>query len=457
MFSVPLSEIPRTISFRTALMFLALFGCSFLALFGYIYWQTTGYLIAEVDTALHREADRQHLLQPELRHQEMLKHTAQDAEGRLPNGLFDVNKQPIAGALRAVPAFRKFDRPTEFMWDKPNHRERPVRFLVHQLDDGTTVVVGKDIHDIREFDDLLVNALISGGVLLLLVGLVGAIALGYSARRRLDVLSLSIEKIVDGNLSGRLPTRGNHDDIDRIATVVNGMLDALERLMSEVKGVCDDIAHDLRTPLTRLIAGLERAQRHNLNETEYAQAIDTAIADAKGLMQTFRALLRISEIENSARRSNFIPVDLNKISADAVELFEPLAEEHGMTLAFTPSSKAATVLGDSQLLFDATCNLLDNAIKFSPQDSKVEVKVMADASQCSISIRDRGPGIPESEREAVFRRLYRAEASRNTPGNGLGLSMVSAVARLHEMTLKVGDAQPGCRVDLIGNEFKPVR
>ncbi|MEO8643966.1 ATP-binding protein [Pseudomonas sp.] len=451
MFSVHLSEIPRTISFRTALMFLALFGASFLALFGYIYWQTTGYLITEVDTALHREIDRQTALPPVLRQQEIIKHTAQDSEDRLPYTLFDAQGAPLYGALQALPPLRKYQRPEEFMWDKPNGHQRPVRFLAHRLDDGTTLLIGQDIHDIREFDELLVNALISGGVLLLLVGFIGAIALGFSARRRLDILSRSIKKIVEGDLSGRLPTRGNNDDIDRIATVVNGMLDALERLMSEVKGVCDDIAHDLRTPLTRLIAGLERAQRRNLTQGEYANAIDVAIEDAKGLMQTFRALLRISEIEGSARRSHFIPVDLNKISADAVELFEPLAEERGMTLAFTPCSRAATVSGDSQLLFDATCNLLDNAIKFSPDHSEVEVTVLADASHCAISIRDRGPGIPESEREAVFRRLYRGESSRHTPGNGLGLSMVSAVARLHEMTLKVDDAEPGCRIDIIGN------
>ena len=448
---VHLSEIPRTISFRTALMFLALFSCSFFALFGYIYWQTTGYLISEVDATLHREVDRQNVQQPLLRRLEILKHTEQDPEGRRPLTLFDSEGKNIAGALQTLPGFRTYDRPAEFMWDKTNGRDRPIRYLVHKLDDGTTLLIGQDIHDIREFDELLVNALISGGSLLIVVGLLGAIALGISARRRLDILSRSIKKIVEGDLSGRLPTRGNNDDIDRIAEVVNGMLDALERLMSEVKGVCDDIAHDLRTPLTRLIAGLERAQRRNLTQKEYARAIDAAIEDAKGLMQTFRALLRISEIEASARRSNFTAVDLNRICADAVELFEPLAEERAMTLEFTPCSRAATVLGDSQLLFDATCNLLDNAIKFSPDDSNVEIKVLSDAIHCGISIRDSGPGIPESEREAVFRRLYRSESSRHTPGNGLGLSMVSAVARLHDMTLQVYDAQPGCRVDLIGS------
>jgi signal transduction histidine kinase len=450
MFSVHLSEIPRTISFRTALMFLALFGCSFFALFGYIYWQTTGYLIAEVDTTLYQEIDRRSQQPPVLRQQELLKHAEQDPDGRRPYTVFNAQGKPIAGALQSLPVFREYDRPTEFVWDKTSGHNRPVRFIVHHLEDGETLLIGQDIHDIREFDELLVNALISGGALLLVVGLFGAIALGFSARRRLDILSRSIKKIVEGDLSRRLPTRGNRDDIDRIASVVNGMLDALERLMSEVKGVCDDIAHDLRTPLTRLIAGLERAQRRDLSKEEYASAIDVAIEESKGLMQTFRALLRISEIEGSVRRSHFSLVDLNKIGADATELFEPLTEERGMTLEFIPSAKPANLSGDAQLLFDAACNLLDNAIKFSPDNSRIQVRVIADAAHSGISISDNGPGIPEAEREAVLRRLYRSESSRHTAGNGLGLSMVSAVARLHDMTLKVHDAQPGCRVDLIG-------
>ncbi|MGC5700760.1 HAMP domain-containing histidine kinase [Pseudomonas sp. NFXW11] len=447
---VRLSEIPRTTSFRTALLFLALFGCSFFALFGYIYWQTTGYLLAEVDTALYHEVERQSAQAPALRHQEMLEHAAQDPEGRHPQGLFDASGNPLAGAIRQLPASGADDKPAEFIWDKSHGHDRPIRYLLRRLDDGGTLLLGQDIHDIREFDELLVNALISGGSLLLLVGLLGAIALGLSARRRLEVLSRSIRKIVEGDLSGRLPTRGNNDDIDRIAEVVNGMLDALERLMSEVKGVCDDIAHDLRTPLTRLIAGLERAQRRSLSPQACGATIDTALGEAKGLMQTFSALLRISEIEGSARRSHFTPVDFNQIAADAVELFEPLAQERGIGLAFHPSADACRLLGDAQLLFDATCNLLDNAIKFSPEQSTVTVSISTREQHCTLSIRDQGPGIPEAEREAVLRRLYRGESSRHTPGNGLGLSMVSAVARLHEMRLQISDAHPGCQVQLSG-------
>jgi signal transduction histidine kinase len=451
MFSVHLSDIPRTISFRTGLMFLGLFGFSFLALFGFIYWQTAVYLNAEADTLLLRQVDNRSQQTSEVRELEIQKHELQDIDARFPHSLFDAKGHPIVGAIHELPPFKAYDKADEFRWIRPTGHSHPIRFMVHRLDDGNTLLVAQDVHDIREFDELLVNALISGGCLLLIVGLVGAIILGHSARRRLDTLSSSIKKIIEGDLSGRLPTRGNRDDIDRLANVVNGMLDELERLMSEVKGVCDDIAHDLRTPLTRLIAGLERAQRRGLLEEDYASTIDAALSEAHGLLLTFRALLRISEIEDSARRSNFTEVDLNRIGADAAEFFEPLAEERGMTLTFSPAPSPAVLRGDAQLLFDAVCNLLDNAIKFSPDNSQIQVRVSHEPHGPCVSVSDNGPGIPEPEREAVFRRLYRAESSRHTPGNGLGLSMVAAVARLHDMTLRVHDARPGCQIDLMSS------
>jgi signal transduction histidine kinase len=450
MSSVRLSEIPRTISFRTGLLFLGLFGCSFLALFGYVYWQTAFYLKTEADTALYRQVENRSAQDPELQLRDIRNHAVQDAEARLPHSLFDVQGNFIAGAIQQLPPFSAYDKPQEFRWQKANGQNRPIRFIVHRLADDKTLLVAQDIHDIREFDELLIKALISGGVLLLVVGLLGAVALGYSAHRRLDKVSRSIKGIIEGDLTGRLPIQGNNDDIDRLASVVNGMLDELERLMSEVKGVCDDIAHDLRTPLTRLIAGLERTQRRGLDEAQYASSIDAALSEAKALLLTFRALLRISEIENSARRSHFAPLDLNLISADAAELYEPLAEERGISLTFNESQAPAIIAGDAQLLFDGICNLLDNAIKFSPDHSRVSLTVIADHGAVGIRVADNGPGIAQAEREAVLRRLYRGESSRHTPGNGLGLSMVSAVARLHDLKLTVSDAAPGCRIDLLG-------
>jgi signal transduction histidine kinase len=456
MYSVRLSDIPRTISFRTGLMFLGLFLFSFLALFGFIYWQTAGYLRAETDTALHRQADNRSRLSSAARLQEIVLHTRQDTEQRTPHSLFDPQGGYLGGALLQLPSVKAYDQPQDYQWEKREGRHRPIRLMLHRVDDGNTLVVAQDVHDIHEFDELLVRAMLSGGVLLVVVGLVGAVALGYFARRRLDGLSYSISEIVKGDLSRRLPTRGNNDDIDRIANVVNGMLDELERLMSEVKGVCDDIAHDLRTPLTRLIAGLERAQRRGLRNEDYAQTVDDALAEAGGLLSTFRALLRISEIEDSARRSHFAAVDLNLIAADAAELFEPLAEERGIRLQLTLTDESQThlVAGDKQLLFDATCNLLDNAIKFSPDNACVRLEVAAAGQSVWLRVADAGPGIPEAEREAVLRRLYRSEASRHTPGNGLGLSMVTAVARLHDMQLVIGDAHPGCLVELRGKALK---
>ena len=450
MSSVRLSEIPRTISFRTGLLFLGLFGCSFLALFGYVYWQTAFYLKTEADTALYRQVETRIAQDPELQLREIRNHAEQDTEARVPHSLFDAQGQFIAGAIQQLPPFSAYDKPQEFDWRKPGGHQRPIRFIVHHLADGKTLLVAQDIHDIREFDELLIKALVSGGLLLLVVGLFGALVLGYSAHRRLDKVSRSIKGIIEGDLTGRLPIQGNNDDIDRLASVVNGMLDELERLMNEVKGVCDDIAHDLRTPLTRLIAGLERTQRRGLGEAQYAASIDAALVEAKALLLTFKALLRISEIENSARRSHFAPLDLNLISADATELYEPLAEERGISLTLNESQIPAVIAGDAQLLFDALCNLLDNAIKFCPDHSRVNLTVIADHGSVGIRVTDNGPGIAEGEREAVFRRLYRAEASRNTPGNGLGLSMVSAVARLHDLKLTVSDAAPGCRIELLG-------
>jgi hypothetical protein len=182
MFSVHLSEIPRTISFRTALMFLALFGCSFLALFGYIYWQTTGYLKSEVDAALFHQIDIRSRQAPALRQQEILQHAEQDIGSHTPHALFSADDQPIAGAIQALPDFKRYDKPYEFVWHKKNERSRPIRFMVHKLENGQKLLAAQDIYDISEFDELLINALISGGALLLVVGLLGAITLGYSAR-----------------------------------------------------------------------------------------------------------------------------------------------------------------------------------------------------------------------------------------------------------------------------------
>jgi signal transduction histidine kinase len=226
-------------------------------------------------------------------------------------------------------------------------------------------------------------------------------------------------------------------------------LDDIERLMREVKGVTDDIAHDLRTPLTRLLGGLERARRRPTSGEEYAHAVDEAIAETKAVLGTFSALLRIAEVEDGARRAGFQRIDLGRIAADVVEFHAPVAEERGVQLSFdTDSPSLAQMSGDPSLMFEAISNLVDNAIKFSPTGGCVAVRTFLYKGRIGVAVSDNGPGIPPEEREAVLRRFHRLEKSRHTPGSGLGLSLVAAVAKLHGLSLTIDSSYPGSCVTL---------
>jgi signal transduction histidine kinase len=250
-------------------------------------------------------------------------------------------------------------------------------------------------------------------------------------------------------LAERLPTRGTAGDLDRLVDVVNGMLDDIERLMHEVKGASDGIAHDLRTPLTRLLAGLERAGRRAASVEEYATAIDEATVETKAVLSTFGAMLRISEVEDGARRTGFKTLDLAAIAADVTEFYEPLAEGKGVSFSLKDESGgSAKMAGDPSLLFEAIGNLVDNAIKFTPSGGRVTLRVFRENEKRGIIVTDTGRGIPAEECGAVLRRFYRAEWSRHTAGSGLGLSLVAAIARLHGLDLVIEDAKPGCRVTL---------
>jgi signal transduction histidine kinase len=286
----------------------------------------------------------------------------------------------------------------------------------------------------------------------LVIGLIGAGLIGISAMRRLDAVTASIEEIVAGNLSRRLPVRSKRDDVDRLVGVVNGMLDEIERLMNEVKGVCDSIAHDLRTPLTRMLGGLERAQRRARTEAEYRAAIDKTIAETSGLLRTFNALLRISEIESGVRRAGFTRVDLAAVADDVFEFYEPTAEDKQIAFELQRTvSRPLHIQGDPNLLFEALTNLVDNAIKFAPHGGAVRIKLWQDTRGAGLTVEDNGPGIAQAERDVVLRRFYRGEASRHTPGSGLGLSLAAAVAGMHGMVLEFEEAGVGCTISL----FKP--
>jgi signal transduction histidine kinase len=342
----------------------------------------------------------------------------------------------------------RLDRPFNFTLPRDG-APAPFRGIAHRLASGEIFLVAQDMRNISQFREYLLGAMASGAALVLVIGLIGAVVVGAGAVSRIDGVTRAIERIVNGDLSERLPGGGTAGDLDRLILVVNRMLDEIERLMREVKGVAEDIAHDLRTPLTRLLAGLERTRRRAASSEEYA--IDEAIAETKGILATFSALLRIAEVESGARRAGFGTLDLNHVAADVAEFYEPLAEGKGISLSLECAGTPAEMAGDPSLLFEAIGNLVDNAIKFTPAGGRVAIRTFDGVGRPGIEVSDTGPGIAKAEREAVLRRFYRAEKSRHAQGSGLGLSLVAAVARLHGLELAIEDAMPGCRVTLRGD------
>jgi len=249
-----------------------------------------------------------------------------------------------------------------------------------------------------------------------------------------------------GNLSRRIALRGSGDEFDRLSTNLNEMLDRMQMLMDGLRQVSNDIAHDLRTPLTRLRQHLEGAHLRARTVAEYQLVVDKAIAETDEILGTFGALLRIAQIEAGTRRAAFTAVDLSGVLQTIVETYAAVAEDHEHDLA-SRIADGITVRGDRQLLTQMIANIVENALRHTPAGTRIELELAA-ASGPICTIRDNGPGIPEPERQRVFRRFYRLDSSRATPGSGLGLSLVAAIAELHRIAVEVGDNQPGLRVTL---------
>jgi signal transduction histidine kinase len=451
-----LVDLPRTTSFRLSLRIMLLFGAASFALFGFLYWQTKNYVVSRSIDWLVRE---QTLLGP-MDRDELLKrlsaHIVADPTLERPLSLFDSTGRLVAGTPLNLPpavlAGMPRDIPFRFRF-RIGQEDILFRGMVHDRPSGTLLLVARNMEGAHAFSVLLVDSFIWGGLVTAFLGLAGAAIIGIGAVRRIDGVTRASQRIISGNLSERLPVHGGTDDLDRLACVINGMLGEIERLMHEVKGVCDNIAHDLRTPLTRLLAGLERTRRRANSSEDYASAVDEAILETKDVLKTFAAILRISEVESGARRAGFTDMDLSEVVADAVEFYEPVAEAKGVRLLrFAPDANPVMMRGDPSLLFEAVGNLVDNALKFTPRGGRVTVSGFTRAGMVGLEVIDTGPGIPADESTSVLRRFYRAESSRNTPGSGLGLALVAAVARLHGMDLSIGDARPGCRITIARRE-----
>ena len=447
--------VTRSVAWRIAIGYGALFGLSMLALLVLVYWSAAGYMTRQMEAVV--EAEVQGLAERyrgaglrglrDLVAERLARNPASSSIYLLADPGFRV----IAGNLTGWPeAARSAERWIEFRLhaadDDPAgpewHRARARHF---ELPRGYHLLVGRNLRDLDEMRAAVVRAVAWGAGITVVLAVAGAWWMRRSVAARIESINRTSRRIMEGELSERIESHGSGDEFDELVANLNAMLERIETLMDDVRRVSDNVAHDLRTPLGRLRTRLEQLRDAGGDGASAALA-EAALAEADRMLATFNALLRIARIETGRRRHAFRRTDLAAIGNDVADLYAPLAEARG--IAFRHSGIEAPVDADPDLIFQSLANLLDNAIKYTPEGGAVTLQVTSDDRTVTAVVADTGPGVPPGEREAVLRRFYRLEPARGAPGSGLGLSLVAAVARLHEAGLTLGDNAPGLVVRL---------
>jgi signal transduction histidine kinase len=329
--------------------------------------------------------------------------------------------------------------------------QRTALVQVVRLQGGFLLLVGRDIGEREQFRQIIGRALAWALVLMIALATLSYLFVSRVVLRRIDSLSASSRRIMGGDLSGRLEVTGSGDEFDRLADSLNAMLDRIEHLLYGVKDVSDNIAHDLKTPLTRLRNRVETALAGPADATSYRATLEATIEESDQLIKTFNALLMIARIEAGSPDGAMTEIDAEAIVRDVAELYEPVAEETGVELTANPAPQPIMIRASRELLGQALANLIDNAIKYgAPAEgtAKIAISSAREGDVLVLRVADNGPGIPEADRERALQRFVRLEKSRSLPGSGLGLSLVAAVARLHHGSIELGDGNPGLVVTM---------
>jgi signal transduction histidine kinase len=438
-------ELWRTTTFRLALVYGAVFAAGVVALLGLIYASAAVFLTQQMDQIVVGQAHALQATPAAALPAQVRQAETEDVRNVNYYGLFSADGAWIAGNVKKLPA----DMPLNAT---PRALREPglqpgARALAERLSSGEILFVGFDAKVLTGLRTIILQSLIWSGALIILLGLSLGAAFSLGPLRRIQAVQLASLPILEGDVSARLPTSNRRDEIDMLAGIANGMMDEVERLLWAVKSVGDNVAHDLRTPLTRLRALLYRVRQQVDDGDAHADMLSQALDETDALLSRFKAIQRISEIDRRERRAGFAAVRLQSLVREIGELYEPLAEDHGLALT-TEAESVCEILADRELLFEAFSNLVGNAVKFTPAGGSVRLRLTALEPGPRLEIIDSGPGIDENEREAVLQRFYRSAKTREAPGSGLGLSIVAAVARLHDFHLALSDAGPGLRVTL---------
>ncbi len=458
---MPLIKLIKTTAFRLAVIYLALFAISAAAVLAYVYWNTAGFLVRQTDEAVQSE---------------ITGLAEQYAQGGLPllvNTVIQRSRDPdqslylvlgpgghmLAGNLTARPSVEPGeDGWIDFRYNRKTAEGEIVvkaaRARAFMLPEGFYLLVGRDIQERKGVEHLITGSLVWAVALTVALGLIGGLLMSRNMLARVDAINRTSRDIMQGELGRRLPVAGTGDELDQLALNLNAMLDQIEKLMTGMRQVTDNVAHDLRSPLSRLRNRLEVSlMADDLSREDYRSVLERTIGEADQLLRTFNALLMIARAEAGSAREAMTTIDISDIVRDIVELYEPLLEENGFEL-HTSVTDGLAIKGNRELVFLALSNLIDNAIKHGrPVECEggafVEVSALLQNGHVAISVGDHGEGVPPEERDRVLDRFVRLEASRNTPGSGLGLSLVSAAARLHGGRVELADNAPGLKVTLI--------
>jgi signal transduction histidine kinase len=416
-------------------------------MFGLMYWHSSTLLFSTIDRSVIEQLDLLSARPPDL-----LPFLITSRLNRPPPvvtqvGLFAADHSLIVGDMA--------EWPEELLLDSAAHNVRAPalpdahwRAAGKRLPGGDILIVARSADEILEVQDGLRRYLGIALVPAILLSLVGGAIIGINSERRLQQINNVAERIMDGDLEERLPVTPRGDELDRLCMIFNRVLARLQSGVDALTCVGENIAHDLRTPLTAVRARLERSRVGALDGTPQGEVLDHALAGIDQALSIVTALLRIADIQHGARASHFQSFDLANIVQETAESYQPVAEDKGITLT-TSIAIPALISGDRQLMIEALVNLVDNAIKFTPAGGEVDIALKGEPSRPALSVSDSGIGIPPEQRLAVFRRFYRLEKSRTTPGVGLGLSLVAAIAQLHRFELALEDNQPGCRITIL--------
>ena len=452
-----LGKLLRTTAFQLTLVYLVIFIVFAFSLLGYFALNTRRLITEQITTTVDTEITglREQYNQGGIRRLVIVV----DLRSRRPgSSLYLVTTATGEGLAGNVGSLEPgvLDHPG---WLETNYRrlEAPEgndhRALVQvvQLPGGFRLLVGRDLEERERLFGIIANAGQWSLALVVVLGLAGGFFVSRRVLNRVEAMTETAQTIMAGDLAGRLPVAGTGDELDRLADHLNAMLERIEALMHGLKEVSDNIAHDLKTPLTRLRNRCEQALRGSAGVHDYRAALEATIAESDDLIRTFDALLMIARAESGQARDNMTEFDAAEIARDVGELYEPLADEKGIALT-VEAPAAAPVRGNRELVSQALANLIDNAIKYAGPNGKLNgapaeivVKAGNDGERIAISVADRGPGIAEADRGRVVERFVRLEQSRSEPGSGLGLSLAAAVARLHGGELKLEDNHPGLR------------